>query len=138
MNLTFNTQSVDVSVALKALNQYRAAEFEPAIATLLIVLDAEPDNWQARLMLGVCYYRTKQYFAAQWSFRHVYERTTDLASKKMGLEGLQATAAKLAEPPEEFAGMYERTLPRPFFAWLDFTACSQTNSRKAWKPNFSR
>lgn len=95
MELTFNTQSVDVSVALKALNLYRAGEFQEAIGSLAEVVDAEPQNWQARLMMAVCYYKTNQNFAAQRGFRFIYDNSTDPESKKQALAGLHATNAKI-------------------------------------------
>lgn len=124
MNLTFTTQSVDISVALSALQHYRAGEFQQAITSLLIVLDSEPRNWQARLMLAACYYKTNQMFAAVRAFRFIYESAGDDELRKKALEGLQATNAKLerktVECPAEFGAYVQRNTSNvPVAAWLD-------------------
>jgi hypothetical protein len=141
VNLTFNTQNVSASVALKALQHYRAHEFQQAINSLLDVLDSEPDNWQARLMLAVCYYKTTQLLAAERAFRAVYEKATTPEMREMGCEGLRATRAKLERKsidcPPEFGEYSQRRLPpEPLFAWLDMLAGPQ--NLRAWTPSYSR
>ncbi len=123
MELNFNTQNVDISVALKALSLYRAGEFSQATCALLEVLDNEPKNWQARLMLGACYYKTAQFASAGRCFRFVYENASDEESRKKGLEGLLATNAKLEKKigtiPDEFGAHEERSGHVPKASWLD-------------------
>lgn len=140
-NITFDTQNVDVAHALEALEAYRSGNFELAIAALSNVLDVEPENWQARLMMSVCYYKTRQYGAAQWSFRIVYEKATDLETRKLGLEGLQASNAKLMDCPAEFSSFFERSMPKDHvFGWLDHAvkASSPAPTKRAWRPSYSR
>jgi tetratricopeptide (TPR) repeat protein len=105
IQLTFNTQNVDISIALKALDSYRSGNYEQAIAALLEVLDVEPKNWEARLMLGACYYRLGQYFAAQCAFRLICEQATDSNVRTRAREGLLASGGKMGrrvEIPPEF------------------------------------
>jgi hypothetical protein len=142
MNLTFNTQIVDVSVALKALQHYRQGEFQQAISVLLDVLDNEPLNWQARLMLAVCYYKTNQFLASQRAFRLIYEQANDLEIRKKGLEGLQATKAKLEKKMllecPEFNSYAERSMPELVVPWLEFHAQPAPASLRPWRPSYNR
>jgi len=120
MQLTFNTQNVNISVALKALNSYRSGGYREASLALLEVLDTEPQNWDARLMLGACYYKLGQYFAAQCAFRVVCELSTDSAMRTKGREGILASnqrMGKRVEAPPEFGSCAVR---QEFaVSWLD-------------------
>lgn len=121
IQLTFNTQNVNISVALKALEAYRAGKYTEAIAGLVEVLDMEPQNWDARLMLGASYYKSGQYFAAQCAFRLVCERAPEQDIRIKGREGLLAASARTGKGlqiPEEFgtcAGRKDLTV-----SWLDY------------------
>lgn len=140
-NITFDTQNVDVAHALEALDAYRSGNFELAIHYLAEVLKAEPENWQARSMVSVCYYKTGDYRAAQWSFRVVYEKAQDSETRALGLEGLQASNAKLMDCPAEFASFYDRSMPKEHvFGWLDHAvkATTKAPARRAWRPSYSR
>lgn len=122
MDFTFNTQIVDISVALKALQLYRDKEYKPCTAILLDVLDAEPRNWQARLMLAACYFKTDQFAAAQRSFRFLVDNCDEADSKRKALEGLQASTVKLqkkTELPLEFGGYEARNVVHDRISWLD-------------------
>src|SRR3989338_3017168 len=104
MDITFDTQVVDVSVALNALKHYRAGEYKLAIAALQEILDVEPKNWDARLMLGVSFYRTAQFITAQRAFRYIFDNCPVDAIKRKAMDGLQAANSKLQknETPAEF------------------------------------
>ena len=122
MEFTFNTQIVDVSVALNALRMYREGDYRRAITHLIDVLDTEPNNWQARLMLGASYYKTGEYAAAQRVFRFLYEKCPEEELKRKAFEGSQAAGIKMTKPqdlPPEF-GCYVDRKPVPKRAsWLD-------------------
>lgn len=120
MQLTFNTQNVNIAVALRALNSYRSGKYKEASVALLEVLDAEPKNWDARLMLGACYYKLSQYFSAQCAFRIICEQATDASVRARAREGLLASSGKLekrVDIPLEFGSC----VVRQDFAvgWLD-------------------
>lgn len=115
MKLTFNTLIADVSVALKAINSYRAGCFEEAISCLQDILDVEPTNWDARLMLGACYYRLGQWSAAHRAFSYIVAKTDNIEIRAKAQEGQQVAASKLsnwignpAELPAEFGCYVER------------------------------
>lgn len=119
MKLTFNTLIADVSVALKAINNYRAGSFEEAIRSLHDVIDLEPTNWDARLMLAACYYKTGQWSAAHRAFSFIAAKTNDIDVRQKALEGQQVTSNKLnkwngrpGELPAEF-GCYVERVSRP-------------------------
>ncbi len=104
MKLTFNTKNVNIQVALKALNHYRKEEFLEASEALIEILDMEPQNWDARLMLGACYYRTDHFFSAERCFRIICEQAHDSSIRARAREGLISTSARLGKrvstPPE--------------------------------------
>lgn len=95
MALTFNTLIADVSVALKAINLYQAGSYKEAISELQCILDYEPCNWDARLMLAACYYKTGQLPAAHRAFQFIKDRTDRDELRKKAEEGLEATNAKI-------------------------------------------
>jgi Tfp pilus assembly protein PilF len=95
MDLKFKTQIVDVSVALKALQQYRDGEYKPAIETLLVILEAEPNNWDARLMLAACYFGTSQFAAAERSFQTVIDKCPIEALCDKARIGVESSLAQL-------------------------------------------
>jgi thioredoxin-like negative regulator of GroEL len=122
MDITFNTQIVDVSVALNALKHYRAGEYKEAITHLVDILDVEPRNWDARLMLAACYYKTGQYATAQRAFRFLHDNSADAETKKKALEGLHACTVKLkpqTDLPPEFGGYVARNPMKQAISWLD-------------------
>ena len=124
MDLSFNTSNVDVSIALKALRYYRAKEFGQAIEALLEVLDVEPRNWDARLMLGSCYYKTGQFGSAHRVFKMIHDRCLEPQLKQKAIDGMQAAERKLQkgtkELPLEFGEMMpDHNAPQKIVAWLD-------------------
>lgn len=125
MKLTFNTLNCDATIALRAMRNYRAGIYDAAIADLQSVLDVEPTNWDARLMLGACYYRTAQWSAAHRVFQFINDRTDSLDLRNKALDGLAATNAKVnkynrASLPAEFGCYVEhhQTRPQPLPSWL--------------------
>lgn len=76
----------------------------------------EPRNWQAKLLLGACYYKENQPGAAQRAFRAVYSACDEAELKKKACMALQAVSAEMEKltsgQPAEFSGMSER-LRRP-------------------------
>jgi hypothetical protein len=126
--MTFNTQNVNIAVALRALDSYRNKNYVEAVGALLEVLDLEPRNWDARLMLGACYYKLGQNFAAQNAFRKICEQAKDPEVCARAREGLRATGGRLETEtppksqgwfgnlglPSEFSGTHKYAIP-----WLD-------------------
>ncbi len=120
MDFTFNTQIVDISVALQALNLYRDREYKAAIPTLVQILDSEPNNWQARMMLAACYYKTDQFATAHRTFRYIYEKCPQIDLKRKSFEAMQVSHLKTqthVEIPAEF-GCYIDRKPK-VASWLD-------------------
>ncbi len=120
MNLTFNTKNVNIAVALKALNLYRSGNFKEAVGALLEVLDAEPSNWDARLMLGACYYKLGQYFSAQNVFRMICDQAEDAVLRNRARQGLLATASKTGNRIDMAPEFGSCAVRQEFVvAWLD-------------------
>lgn len=123
MKLTFNTQNVDIKITLKALGHYRAGEYQQAASALQEILDTEPQNWDARLMLGACYYKAGKFFMADNTFRLILDQCTDLEIKKKAREGVLTNSYKCTNKntphrtPPEFGSC---STPEKFIAsWLD-------------------
>ncbi|MBY0549044.1 MAG: tetratricopeptide repeat protein [Candidatus Obscuribacterales bacterium] len=95
MNLTLNTLVADLSVALKALEHYQSGRFRDAIEDLQSVLDFEPQNWDARLMLAASYYKTQQWSAAYRTFQYIAANAVDNEIRLKASEGMQVTQSKL-------------------------------------------
>lgn len=98
MKSTPSIQNAGLSLALRALKLYDDGDFCQAVKPLIEVLDAEPNNWQARLMLGSCYYNTGSFAAAQRAFQFTYEKCADEKLKRQAFEGWQACKLKLDNP----------------------------------------
>jgi len=116
------TQIVDISVALNALRLYSEGDYKSGISQLIQILDLEPNNWQARLMLGACYYKTGEFAVAQRVFRFLYEKCPEADLKQKALEGLQASNAKLlkhTDLPPEFGCHIDLWQSQKFVSWLD-------------------
>ncbi len=116
MKLTFNTMVLDVSTvtAPKTIKHYQAAEYYDAIADLQELLDIEPGNWEARLMIAACYYKTDQFLAAHRAFHYLSQRTTDEGIRARALEGLEQTNSKLDRIGQERpATVFVRNAPHP-------------------------
>lgn len=95
MDIKFNTQIVDISVALNALKHYRAGEYKQAIEALLKILDNEPNNWDARLMLAASYYKTEQFAAAERAFEILKNTCPEEQIREKAQIGFEASTAKL-------------------------------------------
>ncbi|MBX9569276.1 MAG: tetratricopeptide repeat protein [Candidatus Obscuribacterales bacterium] len=95
MSNTFNTLVSNLSTVVNAVNLYQSGRYRDAISSLQELLDLEPNNWEARLMLAVCFYKTGQLGAAHRAFDLIVERTTDLDIRQKALEGTEVTRAKL-------------------------------------------
>jgi len=52
MKITFDTQIVNVSDAPNEPKLYSDGDYKQAMSRLVEVLDKEPNNWQARLVLS--------------------------------------------------------------------------------------
>lgn len=112
MDLSINTTQVDASVALKAYQLYKSAQYKEAIPVLLDILDVEPRNWHARLFLAACYFKTGQPLASERAFRFTYENCTDEVLTQKACLALQAVKASTAstgpQVPAEFSGLGDR------------------------------
>jgi tetratricopeptide (TPR) repeat protein len=125
MKLTFNTLIGDGSIALRAIRNYRAGAYKDAVVDLQSVLDLEPQNWNARLMLGACYFRMEQWFAAQSAFQFINDKSNEPDMRSRALEGLNAVSTKVnkrtvAQFPAEFGNFVDhyKTHPPQLPVWL--------------------
>jgi hypothetical protein len=95
MQISINTTQFESTIALSAYHSYKAGDFDLATQSLLQVLDVEPRNWLARLMLAVCYHKTEKDFAAERALRFVYQNCPDEALKQRACLALQTLAANI-------------------------------------------
>lgn len=112
MDLQITTTQLDVSVALNAYRLYKAGEHSQAIPVLQDILDAEPNNHQARLFLGSCFFKSGQNFASQGAFRYVFQNAADPDIRQKACLALQivnsALQRKTSEIPLEFGALVSR------------------------------
>jgi hypothetical protein len=104
VDINFNTTQLDASLVVNAYAFYKSGDYERAISALLGLLNIEPRNWQARLILGACYFHVNQKPAAQQAFRFVHDNCHDHdIARKAGL-ALQTVNAELLKdvmPPAD-------------------------------------
>src|SRR5437870_2306191 len=91
------TSQVDASLGLNACRAFENGDYKSAREALLIILDAEPNNWLARFYLAVCYQKTGQIFAAQRAFRYLYDNSGDEELKKKSQQCMLQLNAQLTE-----------------------------------------
>jgi tetratricopeptide (TPR) repeat protein len=108
MEFTVNTTFLDANSALQAYRDYKLGNFDEAIAGLIPILDVEPRNWQARLFLGVCYYKTGQKFGALRAFRFVYDNCTDNELKQKACMALQSVKSEVELAGDDAKGPFEK------------------------------
>lgn len=123
MNISFNTENREAAVGLKALQQYKAKQYNEAIASFTEILDLEPRNWDARLLLAASYYKSAQYFTAQRIFMFIKDNCPEREIASKATEALRSTKAQLehgsTDLPPEF-GCYEMPgIKSMFSSWLD-------------------
>lgn len=94
MNIGITTLVMDVSVALQVMADYSAGKFKDAINGLQLIIDSEPKNWDAHLMLAACYFRTGQYSAAHRAFEFIEARACADDVRHKASEGLRVTTSK--------------------------------------------
>ncbi|MBX9571871.1 MAG: tetratricopeptide repeat protein [Candidatus Obscuribacterales bacterium] len=121
--LTFNTTSLDVSVALNAIKHYQAGNYKQAIDSLQLVLDCEPENWDARLMLGACFYKSGQYVSAHRVFQFLCDKTNNLEIRRKAAEGVQACTAKM-DNRHSMPG----DIPAEFGCYVEFSGVRQAKA----------
>lgn len=124
MEITFNTQNAEATVALKALQQYKAKQFKEAIASFTEILDCEPGNWDARLLLGACYYKSGQFLTAQRIFNYINESCcTNLEARAKAREALRSVQSQLergtTDLPAEFGCYNKPGMSYISASWLD-------------------
>lgn len=116
MEITIITAEINAEVALSALRCYRNGQFKDALGKLQDILDVEPTNWQARLYLAACFFKTAQPAAAQRTLRYIYDNCPDETLRKKAFEALRVinaeTTHKTFEVAAEFGGVVER-MQRP-------------------------
>jgi thioredoxin-like negative regulator of GroEL len=118
MDLNIKTEQIDASVALVAHRLYKEGQYREAIPVLQDILDMEPLNWQCRLFLAACYFKTAQPMAAERALRFVYEKCPDESLKQKACFAMQAVNAATAKKifvPLEFGALEER-IPSPLLS----------------------
>ncbi len=124
MKQTFNTFVSDLSVALTAINLYQAGEYRKAISHIQEILDLEPNNWDARLMLAVCFYKTGQHASAIRAFQVIAEKTNCDDIRKKANEGTAVCTAKLDKRNERSA------IPAEFSCYIE--VFGKTEPQLSW------
>ncbi|MBX9567911.1 MAG: tetratricopeptide repeat protein [Candidatus Obscuribacterales bacterium] len=106
------------------MNLYQAGEYRKAISHIQEILDLEPSNWDARLMLAVCFYKTGQHGAAIRAFQTITERTNCDEIRAKSEEGLAVCTAKLERRNERSA------IPSEFSCYIE--VFGKTEPQLSW------
>ena len=77
-----STATLHLDITMKELVEiaivaYRAGRYRDAIELLLQVTDGQPDNWLARLYLGMCYEKSARATDAHRLFKRLIEECPD-------------------------------------------------------------
>jgi tetratricopeptide (TPR) repeat protein len=113
---------MDPRIASKALSLYLKGQYTQAIVELVELLDGDGKNWQARILLAACYYKTGQFDAAQRGFRFLCENCPELNLKQKAFEAMQASHVSMLLPvkvPAEFGLHVDHKLAMKQSSWLD-------------------
>jgi tetratricopeptide (TPR) repeat protein len=118
-----DTQIAGISFAIDALRLYCDGDFKIAISKLIEILDKDPRNWYAHLMLGACYYNTNDLAAARREFQSVYKKCPEVEFVRMSVEGYAASLTtmmiNLVEVAPEFGCYSDRGPATKPVTWLD-------------------
>ena|SRR5579883_3243248 len=123
MELSFNTVNREGGVGLKAFQQYTSKQYNEAIASFNLILDFDPKNWDARLLLAACYYKTKQYVTAERIFSFIAETCDNVEIRSKARQALRSTRSQIehgtTELPPEFGCYNNPGMKSLFTSWLD-------------------
>lgn len=123
MGLSFNTENREAGVGLKAFQLYTSKKYSEAISAFNLILDFEPKNWDARLLLGACYYKTKQYITAQRVFNNIAENCDNLEIRSKARQALRSTQMQIehgsTDLPPEFGCYNNPGMKSLVKSWLD-------------------
>ena len=75
---------------IEAIINYRKRDFERAAAALYDLLDREPENVEARLLLASCLLLAAQFFLAERAFDYVVEHAIEPEVRLQGRRGLES------------------------------------------------
>lgn len=97
--ITFNTVQMELASILTGYKLFKAGKYSEATPYLTSVLEIDPENWQARLLLGACYMKTGQAVTALRAFRWVSENCFNEVLKGKADKALQACKAAIERDP---------------------------------------
>lgn len=116
MDLAISTSEIDITVAIQAYGHYKSGQYKAAIPLLQSILDFEPENWQARLFLAACFFKTGLPMAAQRAFRTILQSCPDEELRLKACQAFQFVNASIASEqtpiPAEF-GIWAEKLAAP-------------------------
>lgn len=122
MEFSFNTENRAAGVGLQALQHYKAGQFKDAITCFTEILDMEPGNWDARLLLAASYYKSGQYMSAERIFHYISNTCNDMEIRSKATQALRSTKSQIergtTELPAEF-GCYNAPGVNYCSSWLD-------------------
>lgn len=85
------TGLIERSAVTDGYKLYKEGAFRDAIPKMQCVLDMEPNNWLARLILGACFARSGQQYAADCAFRHIMDNCKDEEIRERARLAAEAT-----------------------------------------------
>ena len=97
MQTTSTTEMCGVSIFRNAVKLFGEEEYEKAMSQFLEVLDADPLDWYARLLLGACYYKSEEFAAAERIYQYIYQKCSDEKLVRVAVDGFRASRARASK-----------------------------------------
>ncbi len=96
-----------VQLIFLGLTAYQGGKLHDAIDYLTKALDIKKDEWEARLYLGMAYYRTGQRKQAKFQFQSVLDWCQNQEIRKMAKVALDAVNLELSQQQRGTSSFHE-------------------------------
>jgi hypothetical protein len=90
---------------------YRNQDFKTAIQYLQEVLESEPQNWRAKLYLGMAFFHSGEAIMATGQFRSLINTCTDPDIQKKAAAAMQALNSQNKSMPEMTCTIKKSSIP---------------------------
>lgn len=94
--MNISTSNLDISKCVAAVEAYQKGRYGEAIELLLVIIDDEPKNWDARFYLAISYNNTGQRFAAQRALQFIADHCPSEELKKKACNALISIRMEIA------------------------------------------
>lgn len=114
---------------------FREGRYDDAIQQLKLAIDADSNNWEARLYLGMGYYRSGRLDMAESVFRHILSKCPDPDVKSKANVAIGPIRTELSKKPSPSATAAEITQPIKSGSGIDHSREEGASSGSMKKPD---